>query len=366
MEFSWGRIRYVTMDTSIASAAPRILSVGTANPEHRYSQREIYELSVRHFPQYGDRRIEHIFMTSDIDHRYFSFDAETMDPHESADELHARFAENALPMAMEAATVALNNAGCRASEIDAVVTVSCTGYLCPGISASLVKAMGFRPDVRRADLVGMGCSGAMPGLQYVVNCVRSHPEWKCLLVTVEICSACYYIDDSLETVVGNAICGDGAAAVVVAAEGNATYPRVLDFESLTDPSYIDSVGFQFRNGKLRIVLSKDLRSIAGGMAAKVIASLLCRHGHSFDAVRHWVIHSGGRKVIDGIRSALSLTEEQVGSSRRVLREFGNMSSPTVLFVLRDRVSDAGPQRGDLGVMLAMGPGLSVEGALVQW
>ncbi len=354
------------MDTSSGSVTPRILSLGTSNSPYRYSQREIYDLSVRHFPQYGDRRIEHIFMSSDIDYRYFAFDAATVDPNESADEMHGRYAENAVRMACEAAGRALEGAHCTAEAIDAVVTVSCTGYLCPGISAALVKAMNLRADVRRADFVGMGCSGALPGMQYAVEFVRANPGWKCLLVTVEVCSACYYVDDSLETVVGNAICGDGAAAVVVGAEAPSVFPGVIGFESLVDPSYIDTVGFQFRAGKLRIVLSKDIRTIAGGMAAKVIEHLLCRRGVPFEAVRHWVIHSGGRKVIDGIRTALCLTEAQLVSSRRVLKNFGNMSSPTVLFVLNDVVETCRPERGDLGVMLAMGPGLSVEGALLQW
>jgi len=354
------------MDTSATQHAPRILSLGTSNPRFRYSQKEIYDLSVRHFPHYADRRIEHIFMTSDIDYRYFSFDAATIAPDETADDLHRRYEENAVLLAREAAVRALEESQFSPTEIDAVVTSTCTGYLCPGISASLVQQMGMRADIRRADLVGMGCSGAMPALQHAVDFARSNPRQVCLLVTVEICSACYYFDDSLETVVGNAICGDGAAAAVVGIQEASTFPVVLGFESLVDPSYIQSVGFQFRDGKLRIVLSKDLRSIAGGMAAKVVDRLLCRRGIRNEEIRHWIIHSGGRKVIDGIRSALDISEDRLGSSRRVLRNFGNMSSPTVLFVLNDLARTAAPERGDLGVMLAMGPGLSVEAALVKW
>ncbi len=354
------------MNDHTSSIAPRILSVGIANPKYRYSQREIYDLSTRFFPQYADRRIEHIFMSSDIDYRYFSFDASTFDPHESADELHCRFEENALAMAREAAAKALDQSGCSVDDIDAIVAVSCTGYLCPGISAALVRAMGFRENVRRADLVGMGCSGAMPGLQHAVDFVRSNPECTCLLVTVEVCSACYYVDDSLETVVGNAICGDGAAAAVISAEPSSAYPGVVSFESLVDPSYIHTVGFPFRSGKLRIVLSKDLRSIAGGMASKVIDGLLSRQNLKKDAIARWVLHSGGRKVIDGIRTSAGLAEEDITSSRHVLKNYGNMSSPTVLFVLDEVVRTSRPAQGDLGVMLAMGPGLSVEGALLQW
>jgi len=138
------------------------------------------------------------------------------------------------------------------------------------------------------------------------------------------------------------------------------------FETLIDPSLIHTVGFQFREGKLRIVLSKDIRNIAGKLALEVVDRVLKRSEIARDTIRHWVIHSGGRKVIDAIKSELGLGEEDLRSSRSVLRNFGNMSSPTVLFVLQDTIQNARPGEGDCGLMLAMGPGLAVEAALIQW
>jgi predicted naringenin-chalcone synthase len=186
------------------------------------------------------------------------------------------------------------------------------------------------------------------------------------VITVEICSACYYIDDSLETVVGNAICADGAAAIVVGMTDAPSIPKISGFETLLEPSLIDTVGFEHRDGRLRIVLSKDIRDIAGSLGKKVLMNLLDRHALDQQHIDHWILHSGGRKVIDNLQSEMHLTGEQVQHSKCVLKNFGNMSSPTVLFVLRETLMQSKPQPGDRGMMLAMGPGLALEAALLQW
>jgi polyketide synthase Type III len=143
-------------------------------------------------------------------------------------------------------------------------------------------------------------------------------------------------------------------------------PEILQFETLIEPSFIETVGFQFRSGKLRIVLSKDIREAAGGLAQTVIGSLLRKSGSVKEDIKHWIIHSGGRKVIDNIKREVGLNESQLHHSRCVLRNFGNMSSPTVLFVLDETMKHSRPTSGDLGVMLAMGPGLAIEAGLLRW
>ncbi len=348
------------------SSSPRILAIGTSNPPNRYSQGEVYDFAARHVEMYRNPRIKHIFMTSDIEYRHFAFDMATLDPNESADDMHERFAEHSVKISKEAIDRCLEQGQLTSKDIDYIVAVSCTGYLCPGLSAILIKEMGMRNDLQRADLIGMGCAGAMPGLQRAFDYVKAYPDKRALVVTVEICSACYYIDESLETVVGNAICGDGAAAVLVANHGAGTGPELVQFETLIEPSFIDTVGFQFKSGKLRIVLSKDIREAAGGLAAKVINTLLEKARLTKEDIAHWVVHSGGRKVIDNIKEEVGLAEEQLCHSRGVLKNFGNMSSPTVLFVLNETMKRSNPRSGDLGVMLAMGPGLAIEAGLIRW
>lgn len=347
------------------AGAPRIVAVGVSNPPHRLSQREIYELSCRHFEMYRDPRIERIFLSGEIEHRYLSFDADSFDPLASPDDLHARFTRSALETGREAIERCLARAGLGIRDVDALVAVTCTGYLCPGLSARLIAGMGFRDDVERTDLVGMGCAGAMPGLQRAHDYVRARPGRRALVLAVEVSSACWFVDDSLETVVGNAICADGAAAALVAG-AEVEGPAIERFETLTDPALLDAVGFRFVGGKLRIVLSKDIRSGAGDLAARAVARLLERAGVAKDSVRHWIVHSGGRRVIDSIREELGLDEERLRATRHVLREHGNMSSPTVLFVLDETLRTSRPAPGDLGVMLALGPGVAAEAALVRW
>jgi alkylresorcinol/alkylpyrone synthase/polyketide synthase Type III len=345
---------------------PRIIGIGRANPPTRYSQREIYDLSRKYVPLYRNSRIEQIFMNSDIEYRHFTFDKETFVPDESADDLHARFEEHAAPLAGEAVLRCLEDAGAVPGDVDFIVAVTCTGYLCPGLSAILIRDLGLRTNLQRADLVGMGCAGAMPGLQRAYDYVMAYPKRKALLVTVEICSACYYIDESVETVVGNAICADGAAAVIVANDGDGKGPEIVAFDTLLEPAFLHTVGFQTRQGKLRIVLSKDIRDAAGALVGRLTDSLLLESGLRREDVDHWIIHSGGRKVIDSIRDELGLSEDKLTHSRCVLRNFGNMSSPTVLFVLDETLKHSRPKKGDLGVMIAMGPGLAVEGAVLRW
>ncbi len=305
-------------------------------------------------------------MNSDIEYRHLSFDIDTFQPEESRDDLHRRFREWSVTIARSAIESCLRKANLDVSGIDYIVAVSCTGYLCPGLSALLIKELGMRTNVQRADLLGMGCAGAMPGLQRAYDFVRAYPDRKALVVAVEICSACYYVDDSLETVVGNAICADGAAAAVVGMSDDPRLPKIVALETLLEPSYIDSVGFEQRDGRLRIILSKDLRTIAGGLAEQVVTGMLRHQGLNLSDIHHWILHSGGRKVIDNVRASLGLTEAQVRHSKCVLKNFGNMSSPTVLFVLDEVLRTAAPRPGENGVMLAMGPGLALETALLKW
>ncbi len=346
--------------------APRIISLATANPAFRYSQREVYEFAANHVTTYRNPRIENIFMSSDIEHRYLALDLAVFQPEETPDQMHRRFLDNAVPLARRAAGECLERAGVSTVDVDCIIAVTCTGYLCPGISSILIREMGLRRDVQRADLVGMGCAGALPGLQRGFDFVKAYPDRKALVVAVEVCSACYYVDDSLETVVGNAICADGAAAALIGESADGIGPEIIRFETLLRPELIESVGFDFREGRLRIILSKDLRSIAGSFAGELVGRLLQEVHCSREDVRHWIIHSGGRKVIDSIKAALCLEEIDLIHSRSVLKEYGNMSSPTVLYVLKDVIERASPARGDTGVMLAMGPGLAVEGAFVRW
>jgi alkylresorcinol/alkylpyrone synthase len=217
-------------------------------------------------------------------------------------------------------------------------------------------------------MLGLGCAGALPTLQRAWDYARAHPGRKALMLAVEICSASYYFDNTLETAVGNAICADGAAAFLVSMESNQTsrLPEIVDFESYLDPEQLDKVGFEQREGKLRIILAALIRDLAAPMIKKALDPLLERNGLSRSDIRFWVAHPGGRRVIDNVQQQMGLTDEQLRFSKAVLRNYGNMSSPTVMFVLDEVLRHGDPQCGDWGVMIALGPGMAAEAALLRW
>jgi predicted naringenin-chalcone synthase len=356
------------------SLNPRILGIGTANPTPSFTQEEAYRLA-----GYDSQRILEIFLNSDIDTRHFYMDLENINRHETPDELNQRYLRGALEIGAQAIANCLDDAGLSVRDVDLLVTCTCTGYVCPDVGTRLIAQMGFRRDVERAPMMGLGCAGALPTLQRASDYARAYPGRKALMLAVEICSAAYFLDNTLETVVGNAICADGAAAFLLSApisserdDGQAVrgaparLPQVVDFQSFMDPGQLDKVGFEQRAGKLRIILAALIRDLAAPMIAQSLDPLLERNGLARSDIRFWVAHPGGRKVIDNAQKHLGLSDEQLRFSKTVLRNYGNMSSATVLFVLDEVVRTGEPRPGDWGVMLALGPGMAAEAALLRW
>jgi alkylresorcinol/alkylpyrone synthase/polyketide synthase Type III len=344
------------------STHPTILAVGTAVPSSQFTQQEAF-----HLCGYTSERAHKIFLNSGIDTRCFYFES-SPNRFEDSDQSNQRFLKGAMDTGVRAIGNCLANASMTPQDIDLLVVCTSTGYVCPDIGSRLIGQLGFRRDVQRASIVGLGCAGAIPSMQRACDFVRARPGRIALMLTVEICSACYFVDNTLETVVGNAICSDGAAAMVlgIGPSHKARYPEVVDFESYLDPNQLDKVGFDHQQGKLRIVLSNEIRNLAAPLLERALNSLLQRHSMSRSDVRFWITHPGGRRVIDNVQKGLCLTPGQTRFSREVLRTYGNMSSPTVLFVLDDVIQKGKPRPGDWGVMMALGPGMAAEVSLLKW
>ena len=341
---------------------PRILGIGTANPPLRLTQEQTF-----HAAGYRGERIRKIVLDSDIDHRHFYLE-DTLNRGESSDQLNQRYLRGAMQTGCRAILNCVKAARTTVQDVDFFAVCTCTGYICPDVGSRLIAHMGFSNNVQRASIVGLGCAGALPTLQRAVDFVRANPDRKALMLAVEICSACYYVDNTLETVIGNAICVDGAAAFLLGGEqqANLSYPQIVDFETFIDTEQIEEVGLQHRDGKLRIVLGASIQHLAGPMIETALQQLLQRHGLSRSHIGFWVVHPGGRKVIDNVQKHFGMTDMQLRFSRTVLRNYGNMSSPTVMFVLEEVVRSGAPRRGDWGVMIALGPGMAAEVALLSW
>lgn len=361
---------------------PRILGIGTANPPIRLTQEQTFYVA-----GYETERIRKIFLNSDIEYRHFYFGG-TPNLQETSDQQNERYLSGAVKTGCRAILNCVESAGMSVKDVDFFAVCTCTGYVCPDVGSRLIAHMGFRKNVQRASVVGLGCAGAIPALQRASDFVRANPGRKALMLAVEICSACYYLDNTLETVIGNAICADGAAAFLLGAGEQTSdvfsevaksyhgdpeikypevcYPEIVDFETFLDTKQIEEVGLQHKDGKLRIVLGASIQHLAGPMIETALQQLLRRHGLAQSDIRFWVVHPGGRKVIDNVQKHFGMTDDQLRFSRHVLRNYGNMSSPTVMFVLDHIVRNGDPRPGDWGVMIALGPGMAAEVALLKW
>jgi predicted naringenin-chalcone synthase len=338
---------------------PRIVAVGTANPPNRFSQEELLELA-----GYRDARRRAFFLNSGIEGRYLAIDRNGFRPTEDVDALQARYRKASVELGCRALLSALAQARREPRDLDFLATTTCTGRLCPSLDALLIRELGLRADIQRVHVGDTGCASAMVALQQAYNHLCAFPDHAAAIVAVEVSSASYYLDEDLETAVANAIFADGAGAAVLAWGGSG--PRILAHRTLVRPEFLDLMGFTFPAGRQRILLSKDIRHIASDMMADLARQLLDGRGLSREEVRHWVLHSAGRRVIERAQDRIGLSDADLAPARAILREYGNMSSATVLFVLREIWNTAAPREGDWGLMIALGPGFAAEGALLRW
>ena len=339
--------------------SPRILAVGTAVPPTSFTQDELIDIF-----GYTDPRHQNLFRQSGIERRHFFVERDRTRPDEDVDQLAARFEAGSVALGMQAIHTCLARRGLDPSQIDFLATTTCTGRLVPSLDARLVRACGFRDDVQRVHVGDTGCASAIVALQQASNYLHAFPGRRALVVAVELCSTTYTLDDTLETVVANAIFADGGGAVLLGTEGEGC--TLVGHRTIIRSEYLDCMGFTFPGGRPRVRLSKDVRRIAPVMMGELTERILKDHGLRREDVRFWVLHSAGRRVLERAQRDLELTDDEVEFSRDVLRRFGNLSSATILFVLDEVLEHGHPRPGDWGVMIALGPGFAAEGALLHW
>jgi predicted naringenin-chalcone synthase len=337
----------------------KIAAVATATPPHRFTQAQLLALA-----GYADEERRGFFRRSDIDGRHLWIDPATFRPHESVDELNERFRDGTLHLGESAARGALARAGWDAHDVDFIATTTCTGRLTPSLDAHLISRLGCRSDIQRVHVGDTGCAAAVVALQQACNHIRAFPGHRALVLAVEICSAAYFLDDRLESAVAHAIFADGAGALALSSDGGG--PAILEHRTLFRSEHLDAMGFEYPGGRPRVILSKDVRRIGAAMMAEMGRTLLESQGLKRADVRHWVLHSAGRRVLDRARALLDLEEAALAPARGVLRDYGNMSSATILFVLERVLRQTAPDPGEWGAMIGLGPGFAAEGALLQW
>jgi alkylresorcinol/alkylpyrone synthase len=348
-----------------------ITGLGVAAPSQRFTQRECWEALQKSAPLTRLAPRSHAILRkvlcgdSGVATRHLALEtiAEVFDL--TPDVLQARFSKHAPALAAEAAQRALKDANCKPNEIDAVLISTCTGYLCPGLTSYVSEQLGLRPDVFALDLVGQGCGAALPNLRAAEAILAAGRAKKILSVCVEICSAAFYLDDDPGVLISACLFGDGAGAAVLANKPQPNRRRVeWKFgSSCLLPDKRDTLRFSHKNGMLRNILLPQVPQIAGDEAARLLKGSLADAGVKRDRVAGWILHTGGRDVLLSLRDKLGLSESDIRHSTAVLREFGNISSPTVYFVLDRALHDTVPD--GLWWMSAFGAGFSCHGALLE-
>jgi len=340
-------------------STPPIAAVATAVPPHRFTQTDILARA-----GYADDRRRGFFAASDIEGRHLWMDPARFTPDENVDQLNARFCEGALALSESAARATLERAGWSPADVDFVATTTCTGRLTPSIDAHLVARLQCRENVQRVHVGDTGCASAMVALQQASNHLQAFPGHRALVVAVEICSAAYFHDDRLESAVAHAIFADGAGALALGGDGRG--PAIVGHRTLFRSEHLGAMGFEYPGGRPRVILSKEVRRIGAVMMGEMARALMETQGLKRDDIAYWALHSAGRRVLDRARELLDLSDAQMEHARAVLREHGNMSSATILFVLERLLRLEHPVPGDWGVMIGLGPGFAAEGALLRW
>ena len=313
-------------------------------------------------------RLLPLFGRTGVDTRYFVRPPEWYAAGQTFETRNAVYATSAVELAEEAARTCLDRSGTSPDAIDHIFSVTTTGLMTPSLDARLASRLGLRPDVRRLPIFGLGCAAGAGALVRAADTLRAYPTQRALVISVELCSLVFSsVARTATDLVGTALFGDGAAAAVVA--GDETVgggPTIRETRTHLFQEAPDLMGWNFTHDGMRLVLSRDVPSFVATGVAPVVSDFLDSQGQSLDDLDHLILHPGGAKVMATYRSVFGLDDRAISNGREAMRQYGNQSSASVLFMLNDLMASDRPRGGDTGFMLALGPGFAAEMLTLVW
>jgi alkylresorcinol/alkylpyrone synthase len=344
----------------------RIVSAAIAAPSTNATQLDAVEFARHHFSSHFNDidRLLAVYKSSRVQTRQFCVPKEWFYTDHDLQEKNNTYIKWACRLGAEAAMKCFDKALVFPEEIDHIIFVSNTGLATPSVDARLANILNLRSDITRVPVWGLGCAGGAGGLAMAFDHIKAYPKSRVLLVAVELCGLTFQFDDlSKSNLVATALFGDGAAAVILdGAEGG---PEIVDTASTLWPDSLDVMGWNILNEGMQVVFAKAIPNIVSKYARENIESFIARHDLVLDDIAYFLFHPGGARVVDAYREALCLGPEALTLSEEVLREHGNMSSVTILYILERFLRSENKQPGAWGLFSALGPGFSSQSLLFR-
>ncbi len=368
-KFTWGDPVDLGVKTLRATADPSVAGVAVKFPSNRYTQEE----AIGALTDFAGPEFRRFALSSGVEFRNTALPLADYRRLSGFTEANDAYIDVALDLGEQALRAALNQANVKPSEVDIVFSTTVTGLAVPTLEARLAARVGLRPDVKRVPLFGLGCVAGAAGTARMHDYLRAFPDQVAALLAVELCSLTIQRkDNSIANLVATSLFGDGAAAVIAKGAGRAAAehpgnrgPRVLATRSRIYPDTEEVMGWRIGSDGFRIVLSVDVATVTEKYLGEDVHLFLRDHGLTTQDVATWVCHPGGPRVIEAVENVLELPADALDHTRNSLRSNGNLSSVSVLDVLRANMADP-PPPGSFGVMIAMGPAFCSELVLLQW
>lgn len=347
----------------------RIVAVTKELPKYCRETKEIIpfvDLWLQDQDERFKRKVIKIFEGAAVDRRYSIMDPEEVFTATSFEDKNKIYARECKKLGATVLENALLKASWAPESLDYIITVSCTGIMIPSLDAYLINALNLRQDIVRLPVTEMGCAAGVSGLIYAHNFLKANPNKRIAIVAVESPTATFQLNDySMANMVSAAIFGDGAACVLLSSETNATGPQIIgeDMYHFRDTAHL--MGFDLTNHGLKMILDPAVPETIANHFPNIVHPFLERYGSDISKVDHLIFHPGGKKIVQTVEALFGTLGKNIDDTRAVLKEYGNMSSATVLYVL-ERFMEKGIAPGDQGLVLSFGPGFSAQRVLLEW
>ena len=312
------------------------------------------------------KKVKKIFEGAAVDKRYSIMDPVEVFTATSFEEKNDIYSREVIVLGEQVLEKALEKAGWEPQTLDYIITVSCTGIMIPSLDAYLINKMKLKQDIVRLPVTEMGCAAGISGIIYAKNFLKANPGKRAAIIAVESPTATFQLNDfSMPNIVSAAIFGDGSACCLLSSYEEDYGPEILDEEMYHFYDAEHMMGFKLTNSGLQMVLDVEVPETISSHFGDIIHPFLKKNNLEIADIDHMIFHPGGKKIISTVEALFSGLGKNIDDTKEVLKQYGNMSSATVLYVL-ERIMDNKPQAGEKGLMLSFGPGFSAQRVLLQW